>query len=124
MRLAFCLFKYFPYGGLQRNFLDIALQGVMAGDEVFVYTSKWQGSMPKGLTIRVIKSRGLTNHFKYKQYSERVSQYIRQDKIDCVVGFNKMPGLDIYFASDPCLQSPPSWSHTTDESALQALYGI
>jgi len=25
MQLAFCLYKYFPYGGLQRNFLRIAL---------------------------------------------------------------------------------------------------
>ncbi len=101
MKLAFCLFKYFPYGGLQRNFLDIALQRVAAGDEVFVYTLSWQGDIPQGLMVRIIKIRAFTNHIKYKKYSERVSKYIRQDNVDCVVGFNKMPGLDIYFASDP-----------------------
>ncbi len=101
MRLAFCLFKYFPYGGLQRNFLEIARQRVAAGDEVFVYTLSWQGDMPKELTVRIIKSRGLTNHTRGKKYAEQALNHIRQDDIDCVVGFNKMPGLDIYFASDP-----------------------
>ncbi len=105
MKTAFCLFKYFPYGGLQRDFLNIALQRVAAGDEVFVYTLGWQGNKPKGLTIKIIKNRALTNHSKYKKYFEQVSQYIRQDNIDCVVGFNKMPGLDIYFAADPCYKA-------------------
>lgn len=131
MRLAFCLFKYFPYGGLQRNFLDIALQRVVAGDEVFVYTLKWQGNMPKGLTVRIIKNRALTNHLKYKQYFEQVSQYIRQDEIDCVIGFNKMPGLDIYFASDPCYKArhhgriqrmSPRYKHFMEFE--QAVFGI
>ena len=100
MKLGFCLFRYFPYGGLQRNLKDIAMACVAAGDEVFVYTMDWQGERPAGLTIRLITVRALTNHARCEQYVHRATTQIARDKIDCVIGFNRMPGLDIYFGSD------------------------
>lgn len=105
MRTAFCLFKYFPYGGLQRDFLDIATMRREAGDDVFVYTRSWQGDRPDGMVIREIDSKAIANHTKYRRYHAQVEYFIAADQIDCVVGFNKMPGLDIYFASDPCYKA-------------------
>ena len=29
---------------------------------------------------------------------------LAKDPVDCVVGFNKMPGLDIYYAADSCYE--------------------
>ena len=43
MKLALCLYKYFPYGGLQRDFLRILKECQSRGHEVSVYTSEWQG---------------------------------------------------------------------------------
>lgn len=100
MKVAFCLYKYFPYGGLQRSFMDVALLRVAAGDEVFVYTRSWQGEKPQGMLIREIPVRSLSNHGKNQRYFSKVQRYIKQDGINCVVGFNKLPQLDIYFASD------------------------
>ncbi len=46
MKLALCLYKYFPYGGLQRDFLRILTECQQRGHAVDVYTSEWQGKSP------------------------------------------------------------------------------
>jgi len=37
MQLAFVLFKYFPFGGLQRDFLKIALECQKRGAKIKVF---------------------------------------------------------------------------------------
>ena len=100
MRLAFCLFRYFPFGGLQRDLLDLALLRAQEGDEALIYTMDWQGRRPKGLRIRIIKSRGLTNHGRCASFHRQAAARIQQDRVDLTIGFNRMPGLDLYFGSD------------------------
>ena len=43
MKLAFALFKYFPYGGLERDFLRIAKECQSRGHEIFVYSFRLGG---------------------------------------------------------------------------------
>jgi UDP-glucose:(heptosyl)LPS alpha-1,3-glucosyltransferase len=102
MRFAFCLFKYFPYGGLQRGFLELAHTCVRRGHEVDVYTGSWSGDRPDGLRIFILPPRRLTNHGRYKSFAARLARRVAAIPYDAVVGFNKMPGLDVYFASDVC----------------------
>ena len=102
MKFAFCLFKYFPFGGLQRSFLQVAKVCLGRGHQVDVYASSWQGDKPEGLTISIVPVRGLTNHRRYESFAERLSQRLAGKHYDAVVGFNKMPGLDVYSASDTC----------------------
>ena len=45
-KLAFCIFKYFPYGGIQRDFLKIARQSLKLGSQIRVYTLAWVGDVP------------------------------------------------------------------------------
>jgi len=101
MKLGFCLFKYFPYGGLQKDFMDIALQCHADGHQIVVYTLGWQGEIPADFQVNIIESRALSNHKKYQQYHQQMIQLSERDELDCLIGFNKMPGLDVYFASDP-----------------------
>lgn len=100
MKLAFCLFKYFPYGGLQRDFLRIAELCVKQGHEVIVYTMDWQGDKPNYLTIKLIPTQGYTNHARAVNFSNFIRSELEQ--ADLVVGFNKMPGLDLYYCADSC----------------------
>ena len=51
MQLAFCLYKYFPFGGLQRDFMRIALACQARGHAIRVYTLEWNGEMPTGFEI-------------------------------------------------------------------------
>lgn len=47
-----------------------------------------------------VKSR--TNHGRNAEYYAWVQAHLRAHPVDRVVGFNKMPGLDVYFAADVC----------------------
>lgn len=101
MKLAFSLIKYFPFGGLQRDFIQIAGTCLERGHQVDVFTRSWQGDTPPGLNVRVVKSRALSNHGRRIALANEVRRYT-QDTYDAVVGFSKMPGLDYYFAGDSC----------------------
>lgn len=100
LKLAFCLFKYFPFGGLQVNFMNIAKECMARGHEVTVYTISWEGERPQGLEIILVPVSGLSNHARYKSFSQRVHERVRGQNYDALVGFNKIPGLDVYYCAD------------------------
>jgi UDP-glucose:(heptosyl)LPS alpha-1,3-glucosyltransferase len=105
MRLAFCLFKYFPFGGMQRNFLRIAEACLKRGHQVHVFTLNWQGDRPQGLNVTVLPMRGFFSHQRGASFAERVAPLLTEGGYDAVVGFNRMPGLDVYYAADLCFQA-------------------
>ncbi len=113
LKLAFCLYKYFPYGGLQRDFLRIARDCQRRGHEVRVYTLLWRGEIPDGFEVIIVPVRAFTNHTRYERFSAWVEDALRRDPVDGVIGINKMPGLDVYFAADSCYeekaQTQRSW---------------
>lgn len=102
-QIVFCLFKYFPHGGLQRDFLRIAKKCQESGALIRVCTMRWEGPVPDGFDVRIIPARGLSNHYRAKMFAVQVQKLLIEEPADLVVGFNKMPGLNIYFASDVCL---------------------
>lgn len=104
MQLAFCLYKYFPFGGLQRDFLRIALACQAAGAAVRVYALSWQGEVPAGFERVIVPVRAWSNARRYAKFSAWVARDLAARPVDRVVGFNKMPGLDVYFAADACYE--------------------
>lgn len=108
MRIAFCLYKYFPYGGLQRDFMRIALAVAARGHQVIVFTQSWQGERPDAFDIITVPVSSATNHGRNSQYYQWVMHYLQSHPVDRVVGFNKMPGLDVYYAADVCYEEKVS----------------
>ena len=104
MQLAFALYKYFPFGGLQRDFLRIALACQARGHTIRVYVLEWSGEIPTGFEVVTVPVRALSNVRRYEKFLVWMQQDLRQRPADRVVGFNKMPGLDVYFAADPCYE--------------------
>lgn len=106
MKLAFCLFKYFPYGGLQRDFLRLAKLCLARGHTVDVYTMEWQseqGSDDHSLNVHIIKMpKYYSNHKKAAKFNQALQNIFNNKKYDLVIGFNKIAGLDIYYAADSC----------------------
>lgn len=102
MNLAFLIYSYFPYGGQQRDFLRVALACAARGHRVRVYTMKWQGEQPEALDIELLDIKAWSRHALYRNFTEKVMQRLHEQPADLVTGFNKMPGLDVYFAADPC----------------------
>ncbi|HBD10766.1 MAG TPA: glucosyltransferase I RfaG [Porticoccaceae bacterium] len=102
MKLALVLYKYFPFGGLQRDMLDIAQVAAQRGHQVTVFCSAWQGARPAGIDLHRIPGRGLSNAGRMQCFARHLAKALKGAKFDRVVGFNKWPGLDYYYAADSC----------------------
>ncbi|MCB1801350.1 MAG: glycosyltransferase family 4 protein [Gammaproteobacteria bacterium] len=134
MRLAFVLYKYFPYGGLQRDMRRIAAVCRERGHEVVVYTLGWEGERPEGVEVQVVPVRRASSHARNHEFTRRLRAALAASPVDLVIGFNKMPGLDIYYAADGCTREKmlaergwmarfvPRYRHFLDYEA--AVFGV
>jgi len=104
VKIAFCLFKYFPFGGISRDLERIARENLSRGHTVRVYTLSWEGPPMDGVDVVVTPVKGLTNHTRYARFAQWVAEHLREYPVDLVVGMNKMPGIDVYYAGDSCYE--------------------
>jgi len=119
MNIAFCLYKYFPYGGLQRDFLRIACYLAGRGHQIRVYCLGWQGDIPEGFDVRYVPATGITNHLRDQRFIDWMHEDLRREPVDLLVGMNKVPGLDLYYAADSCFEDKAR----TERGALYRLGG-
>ena len=101
MNLVFVIYSYFPYGGQQRDFMRILNECLVRGHRITVYTLSWTGETPDGVTIHLAPVKAITRTRLYQKFTR---WFLAQPKPQnaTIVGFNKMPGLDVYYAADPC----------------------
>lgn len=111
MQLAFVLYKYFPFGGLQRDFMRIALECQRRGHQIRVYTLIWEGDVPPGFEVLVAPVKALFNHRRNEKLSAWMEADLAKRPVDRLVGFNKMPGLDVYYAADGCFEDKIGRAH-------------
>lgn len=102
MHLSFLIYSYFPFGGLQRDFFRVAKESVSRGHKVTVYTLSWDGEIPEGIDVILVPVTQRNRIKRNEAYTAWVQAALRQAGDSLVIGFNKMPFLDIYFAADPC----------------------
>ena len=106
MNLAFCLFNYFPFGGLERDFMAISQECISRGHSVNVFTMRWDGDKPPHMDLTIFPPHGLSSHRQVASYSTSVDKYLSTSaQHDLIVGFNRIPGLDIYYAADVCYEN-------------------
>jgi len=102
MQLAFLLYKYFPFGGMQRDFKRFVEEVQHRGHQCRVYYVSWQGEPLAGADLRPVPVKALSNQRRNTLFYDWVTADIAADPVDGVIGFNKMPGLDVYYAADSC----------------------
>ena len=102
MKLAFAIFRYFPFGGLQRDMLALAQAAVQHGHQVSIFCGDWQGEKISGIDVIEIKNSGFFNIAGVKNFVAAFQQQYQREQFDLLVGFNKMPGLDVYYSGDSC----------------------
>ena len=103
MRFAFVSFKYFPYGGLEKDMLRMAECAAMRGHETVIVTGAWlDDSMPDipNLSVKIIPVSGSSNHAKAKSFCRSFKKYLEEEHFDCTLALNRVPGCDFYFAAD------------------------
>ena len=102
MRLALLLFKYFPYGGLQRDFARIVAELQQRGHHCRVYSTFWQGDYLPNVDLRLAPASTGSNVRRNERFLQWAQADMSAQPVDGVIGFNKLPGLDVYYAGDPC----------------------
>jgi len=58
-KIAIVLYKFFPYGGLQKDFLAISKNFFLEVTNIKVFTRSWEGTIPDGLDVIQIGEIGL-----------------------------------------------------------------
>ena len=102
MKLGFLLFDYFPFGGLQRDCLKIAQLCAARGHDVTIFTRTWQGDAPEKLRVELFGRHGASNVARNRAWLKQLRETLPARGLDGIVGFNKLPGLHVYYGSDPC----------------------
>ena len=89
---------------MQRDMLRTATRLAATGHSVDIFTMSWDGEMPKGnIHVHVMPGQGWFNFQKYQDFIRQAQARLAQEfQFDLVVGYNRMGGLDVYFAADPC----------------------
>lgn len=111
MKFAFCLFRYYPFGGLERDCIRIANECLKRGHTVNIYTMSWEGAVTPGLSVTLIPTKGSANHTRCLAFVKQLNRHFLQTKYDLIVGFNRMPGLDVYYAADICYVASAQVNH-------------
>ena len=108
-KVAFSIFKYFPYGGLQLDMMRIAREFVRRNIEVVIFCMIWDApEPPPGISYREIKAHGLSNHRKARNFESDLIEALSTDNFIAHVAFNRLTPADWYFAADmPFVESVP-----------------
>nr|MDT0253215.1 glycosyltransferase family 4 protein [Endozoicomonas sp.] len=75
------------------------------GHDIRVYTTCWQGEQPEGFDVRLLPVKGLSNHARMLNFQKQIQQSLSSEPDIILAGFNKQPGLDVYYAADTCYQA-------------------
>jgi UDP-glucose:(heptosyl)LPS alpha-1,3-glucosyltransferase len=110
-KLAFVIERYFEFGGLQRDMRRFALACATEGHQVTVFANRWEAPPDPSMTVEVLNLTKSSNHRTIRQMEAFVLDLRQQNRYDCIVGFNRMGGLDVYFGGDVCLKAKLQRQH-------------
>ena len=104
MKIAFALFKYFPYGGLQLDTIRTIEEALKRNHEVVLFTGEIIGVTLEQLPCKVviIPLASKSNHRKALEFEKKFHQIVIKEKFDATVAMNRIRNCDFYFAADDC----------------------
>src|SRR6185436_18974490 len=83
------------------------------GHEVTFFTRTWQGEKPEEMKVELFGRHGMTIPARNRAFVRQLAEALPKHQLDGVIGFNKLPGLDVYYGADPCyateLKKKPAW---------------
>ncbi|MBT8037066.1 MAG: glycosyltransferase family 4 protein [Verrucomicrobiae bacterium] len=102
MKLAIFLQHYFPYGGLQRDAVRLAIAAQAAGEQPTLIVAKWDGEKPKNIPIVELNSGGRSNHRKAARFADACQPFLSSEKFDSAIAFSRVPNAPFHFCGDSC----------------------
>ncbi|MGN0879271.1 MAG: glycosyltransferase family 4 protein [Oligosphaeraceae bacterium] len=111
------LYRYFPFGGLQKDALRLIEELLRRGEEVCCLATSWQGEQPSSprFSLRLVKPKGFTNTSRMAAFGREFARLAAERRAagDVSVAMNRLPGADVTFAADACmrttLRQKPLW---------------
>ena len=84
--------------------MAISRECLKRGHHLDIFTMKWQGEVPDAgnISVNPVKTRGMSNHQRAASFVNALQSSLDPSKYDLIMGFNRIPGLDIYYAADVC----------------------
>ncbi len=86
--------------------LVMAQEARERGHQVAVFCGAWEGEKPQGIDVVEVNAprwfSGSVNNGSVKSFVRGFEKVFQRNHFDLLIGFNKMPGLDVYFAGDSC----------------------
>lgn len=112
MKILLALYKYFPYGGLQKDTVRFAEEALSRGHETTVLCTSWEGERIPGLRVIVISVRGMSNHGRMEGFLDAFVREREAGGYDVSLAMNRIPGADFYFVADSCMGKWMSQRHS------------
>ena len=88
---------------VSRDCTEIATACRAAGYHPRIYAMTTENP-PEGFEVISAPVAAMTDHKRIERFERWVGSHLERNPVHCVVGFNKMPGLDLYIATEPCAQ--------------------
>ena len=90
---------------------NIAMACVAAGHGVTVFTSEWTGEKIPGVHVKVLSVNQRKTRKRDVQFVRLFQKTLETSCFDLKVGFNKIPGLDVYYSGDTCFSVKAHENH-------------
>lgn len=103
MRIAVGIVDMFANGGLQRDCLAICTLLRDRGHDLALYCARAEKSLVVADGIQVLPTQAWTNHGRDAAFGRAFHDASRG--VDIRLGFNKLPGLDVLYCADPCVEA-------------------
>ena len=119
MKFLLAIYKYNPFGGLQRDTLRLIRELAGRGHEVIVFTTAWDGpEPPAGTKLELVPASKLrSNHANMAKFAQSFQRRLERRDFDVSVAMSRIPGADFYFAADVCMKT--YWSNLHSAFALR-----
>lgn len=111
LRLTFATLRYYPFGGLEKSFLNICKEAIRRGHVLTIYCSSWEGERLPGARIIEVPLSKHSNHARLAEFHQKVMAARSHEPDDVFVGFKRIPDLDLYYNGDVCFIDEAARKH-------------
>ena len=110
MKILFVIARYFPYSGLQTDFLRAAEAAADRGHDVTCLVGSWEGERPANLRILTTGLPGTSEADDLDALETAFHELMDCEAFDRTAAFELIPGVDFYFAGFDCLGDNPEFA--------------
>ena len=117
MKILFIIARYFPYSGLQTDFLRAAEAAADRGHDVTCLVGSWEGERPDKLKILTTKLPETSEADDLDALETAFHELTDRERFDRTAAFELIPCVDFYFAGFDCLGDNPENADPTPRAA-------